>query len=301
MNHEDSTSSKAKQQRISILLEYPLGNALDSDGMCFSLFNTVFSSPELVVHATVSAAAVGMVASGLAVSYAGMSPTSQLFGRCIVAGRNPRQIALTYDDGPNDAATPALLDLLAEHSIRATFFMIGSFARQRPDLVRAVAAAGHLIGNHTQSHPALLLCSNPRVRAELRDGNAALEDAMGAAVSSQPYPQIQWFRPPFGARRPYVLRVARQLHLTPVLWNAMGYDWKPTTPQAVEAHVWRGFQRNQQRGLGTNVLLHDGGHTGMGQDRSHTIAATRNLILRWKQHFAERGELCEFVTPEAWV
>ena len=250
--------------------------------------------PLSLLSASVVGSALAVTAAGAAISYAGMSPTSQLFGPMVVAGRNPRQIALTYDDGPNDAATPALLDLLGEHNIRATFFMIGKFARQRPDLVRAVAAAGHLIGNHSDTHPALLLCSNARIQAELRDGNAALEDALGANA-------IRWFRPPFGARRPYVLRVARELQLTPVQWNAMGYDWEPTTPQSVEAHVWRGFERNHSRGLATNVLLHDGGHTAMGQDRSHTIAATRSLILRWKKYFAAREEACEFVTPEAWV
>lgn len=302
MKHEDSIFQMANQWRISVLSGYSRVYALDSYGMSLPFLSTSLISSESAVRATVSATAVAMAATGAFVSYAGMSPTSQLFGHCVVAGRNPRQIALTYDDGPNDAATPALLDLLAEHSIHASFFLIGNYARQRPDLVRAIAAGGHLIGNHTLTHPALLLSTNQRVRAELRDGNAALEDALGAAVSSQTYPYIQWFRPPFGARRPYVLRVARQLHLTPVLWNAMGYDWQRTaTAEKVEARVWKGFQRNQRRGVATNVLLHDGGHASMGQDRSHTITATRNLILRWKRYFSEQNEACEFVTPEAWV
>ena len=248
--------------------------------------------PHLSTEFLASGTAVALAAAG-ACAYAGMSPTSQIFGRCVIAPHNSQQIALTYDDGPNDRETPRLLELLAEQNIRATFFLIGSFARQRPDLVRAIASGGHLIGNHTQTHPALLFCSAQRVRKELRDASAALEDILG-----QP---VQWFRPPYGARRPYVLRVARELGLTPVLWNAMGYDWKPTTPEAVAAHVWRGFERNQKHGRATNVLLHDGGHLGLGQDRSHTIVATRALIERWKQHFSERGEICEFVTPEAWV
>ena len=248
--------------------------------------------PHLSTEFLVSGATVALATAG-ACAYAGMSPTSQIFGRCVIAPHNSQQIALTYDDGPNDRETPRLLEVLAQQKIRATFFLIGSFARQRPDLVRAIASGGHLIGNHTLTHPALLLCSARRVRQELRDASAALEEILG-----QP---VQWFRPPYGARRPYVLRVARELGLTPVLWNAMGYDWKPTTPEAVAGHVWRGFERNQKHGRATNVLLHDGGHTGLGQDRSHTIVATRALIERWKQHFSERGEICEFVTPEAWV
>ena len=226
-------------------------------------------------------------------AYAGMAPTSQIFGRCVVAPRHLRQIALTYDDGPNDPYTLQLLDLLAEHDVRATFFLIGRFVRQRPDLVRAIAAEGHLIGNHTMTHPVLLLHSPKRVQTELRDANAALEDVLG-----QP---VRWFRPPHGARRPDVLRVARELGLTPVLWNAMGYDWRRTTPQAVEKNVWRGFGRNQRRGTASNVLLHDGGQAGIGQDRRPTIAATRMLLLRWKSYFAERDAACEFVTPEAWA
>ena len=242
------------------------------------------------IAATVAAAAV--LAAG-AYAYAGMWPTSQLFGRCVVAAKRPTQIALTYDDGPNDPDTFRLLDVLARHEVRATFFMIGRFVRQRPEIARAVAAAGHLIGNHTMTHP-LLLVRTPRiVRQQLRDCNAALEDALGTPV--------RWFRPPHGGRRPDVLRAARELGLTPVLWNAMGYDWKPTTPEAVERNILRGFRKNLRRGFATNALLHDGGQAGMGQDRRHTIAATDRLITTWKNEFAQRGEVCEFVTPEAWV
>ncbi len=236
--------------------------------------------------------AAGALAAAGAIAYAGIAPSSQLFGRCVVAAHHPHQIALTYDDGPNEAATPQLLDVLAQHNVRATFFLIGRFARRQPHLVHAIAAAGHLIGSHTETHPALLLCSNRRIREELRAGNSALEEILG-----QP---VRWFRPPFGARRPYVLRQARALGLTPVLWNAMGYDWKPTTPQAVEQNLWRGFERNQRRGLATNALMHDGGHTGPGADRLHSVAATAALIPRWRQYFAARNQPCAFVTPEVW-
>jgi peptidoglycan/xylan/chitin deacetylase (PgdA/CDA1 family) len=131
------------------------------------------------------------------------------------------------------------------------------------------------------------------VRQELRDCNAALEETLGAPV--------RWFRPPHGGRRPDVLRAARELGLTPVLWNAMGYDWKPTTADAVEQNILRSFRRNVRGGNGTNALLHDGGQAAMGQDRRHTVVATDRLIQRWKDEFALRDEVCEFVTPEAWV
>lgn len=226
-------------------------------------------------------------------AYAGMWPSSQIFGPCVVASKRPAEIALTYDDGPADPDTFRLLDVLAKHGIRATFFMIGQFVRERPEIVRAVAAAGHLIGNHTMTHPLLLTRSHRVVQQQLQDCNHALEDALGAAV--------KWFRPPHGSRRPDILRAARELGLTTVMWNAMGYDWKPTTPEAVERHILRSFHKNQRRGNATNALLHDGGQAEHGQDRSHTVLATDRLITYWKNYFVERDEVCKFVTPEAWT
>jgi hypothetical protein len=106
-----------------------------------------------------SAAGVAAVA-GLAVGgwfYAALYPTSQIFGRVVIAGNDPGEIALTYDDGPNPAATPRLLEVLAKQDVQATFFLIGEFVRKEPGLVREIAAAGHAIGNHTMTHPWLLL------------------------------------------------------------------------------------------------------------------------------------------------
>src|ERR1700734_3233554 len=94
-----------------------------------------------ITTAAATLAAAGVVADGI---YAALSAQSQLFGKPLIAGPNPNEIALTYDDGPNDIVTERLLDLLAAHNVRATFFLIGRYARQRPQIVRAVAAAGHL-------------------------------------------------------------------------------------------------------------------------------------------------------------
>ena len=101
------------------------------------------------------------VAAGGTLAYAALHPQSQLFGRTLIAGDDPSEIALTYDDGPNDAATMQLLEVLARHNVCASFFMIGGFVRQRPEIARAVHAAGHLVGNHTMTHPWLAWQSGP--------------------------------------------------------------------------------------------------------------------------------------------
>ncbi|HTV06852.1 MAG TPA: polysaccharide deacetylase family protein [Acidobacteriaceae bacterium] len=206
--------------------------------------------------------------------YAGMAPGSQIFGRTLVAGNDPDKFALTYDDGPNDACTEALLEVLARHEVKATFFMIGRFVRERAELVRRVRAAGHVVGNHTWTHPVLLLKSPARVREELTATSKAIEDILGE--------RVEYFRPPFGARRPDVLRTARELGMIPVMWNAMGFDWKPTTAEKVRMKLARGIARNRGRGVGSNLLMHDGGQAGIGQDRWHTVKATENLLHEWR-------------------
>jgi len=212
-----------------------------------------------------SAVAAATVAAG----YQSMAPTGQWYGRTFIGlPRGRRQIALTYDDGPNDVHTLRLLELLARYDIHATFFLIGSYVRQRPDIARQIAAAGHPIGNHTFTHPLLIFETATQVRRELSDCRSALEDAVGH--------HSNLFRPPFGGRRPAVLRIARQMGFTPVMWNVTGYDWNAPPADVIERKVAR-----QLRG-GDVILLHDGGHKQMGANRSQTVIATDHLIARYK-------------------
>lgn len=219
--------------------------------------------------------------------YASLWPASQIFGRTLIAGDDPSEVALTFDDGPNDTATPRLLEVLARHEVRATFFCMGKFARLEPGLVREIVAAGHLLGNHTMTHPRLSLQPAGHVRQELADCNALLEDIAGAAV--------RYFRPPFGARRPVVLRVARELGLTPVMWNVTGYDWQPIGAGGILRNLERGVARNQRRRRASNVLLHDGGHSAMGIPRVDTVLAVERLLDE------RRGSAMRFVTVDAWA
>jgi peptidoglycan/xylan/chitin deacetylase (PgdA/CDA1 family) len=233
----------------------------------------------------VSASLITGLTAG-AYAYAAQSPTSQIFGRTVIAGSDIHELALTFDDGPNDPYTHELLDLLARHQARAIFFLIGNFVRQRPEIARAVRQAGHLVGNHTMSHPSLMWERPVRVREELAGCSAVIEDATGEAV--------KYFRPPFGARRPDVLRVARELGLTPVMWNITAHDWDATNADALAARVQRGLQSNQRRLSGSSVLLHDGGHLELGTDRSVTLSATRMLLESWV------GSGLRIVTVDAW-
>jgi peptidoglycan-N-acetylglucosamine deacetylase len=212
-----------------------------------------------------TATAGALVAAG----YQSMSPTGQWYGRTFTGlARGSKQLALTYDDGPNDPHTFRLLEVLARHNVCATFFLIGRYTKQRPDIVRELVKAGHIVGNHTFTHPLLTFKSSTEVRRELNDCRSTLHDVIGE--------HSKLFRPPFGGRRPAVLRIARELGLEPVMWNVTGYDWN--TPPAAE------IEQNCSRRIsgGNVILLHDGGHKTMGADRSQTVIATDHLIARYK-------------------
>src|SRR5580700_814791 len=95
-------------------------------------------------------AGFGLAGLAALAGYHTMSPTSQLYGRTFTGvGSNSPLLALTYDDGPNDPYTLQLLELLDHHKVKATFFLIGRFVQQRPEIARAIAEEGHAIGNHT--------------------------------------------------------------------------------------------------------------------------------------------------------
>lgn len=220
-------------------------------------------------------AAVGVTAAG----YQSLSPTGQWYGPTFAHGiRGSKQIALTYDDGPNDPHTLHLLDVLAKNYVRATFFMLGRFVKERPDIARDVAKAGHVIGNHTYNHPLLIFKSEAETRSQLLECRKELQDAIGE--------HSNLFRPPFGGRRPATLRVARELGLQTVMWNVTGYDWNAPPAAVIEKKVAR------QMGGGDVILLHDGGHKSMGADRSQTVIATQNMIRRY------RDQGYEFVTVD---
>src|SRR5579862_4295949 len=207
-----------------------------------------------------------VVAAACAAGYQSMAPTGQWYGRTFTGlSRRSKQLALTYDDGPNDPHTFRLLEVLAKHDVKATFFLIGGFVEQRPDIVREIVKTGHVVGNHTYTHPNLTFESNGETRSQLERCTHAIENAVGQT------PRL--FRPPFGGRRPGTLGIARSLGLIPIMWNITGYDWNAPPAKQIVARV-----SAKIRG-GDVILLHDGSHHGMGGDRAQTVIATDRLVV----------------------
>jgi peptidoglycan/xylan/chitin deacetylase (PgdA/CDA1 family) len=227
------------------------------------------------------------IVSGVAVAgaatWAGfqtMWPTSQVYGRTFL-GLEPgaRQLALTFDDGPNDPYTGQMMEVLRRHGVKATFFLIGRFVQQRPEIARSLVEAGHAIGIHTWDHPNLIFVSTAEVRRQLQRTQQAILDATGV--------EAKLFRPPFGGRRPATMRVARACRLQTIMWNVTCYDWKAESADEIVKHAER-----QIRG-GDVILLHDGEYHRIGVDRSRSVAASDRILTRYK------SEGYEFVTiPE---
>jgi peptidoglycan/xylan/chitin deacetylase (PgdA/CDA1 family) len=229
-------------------------------------------------------AGLGLAAGSFA--YAALWPASQLFGPTLIAPPHPGELALTFDDGPNPAWTPRLLDVLARRDVRATFFLVGIYAQANPELVRRIAAAGHLIGNHSWSHRNLALTSARRIEEQLSRTSQTLEEITGAP--------IRFFRPPFGARRPETLRIATRLGLVPVLWNAMTSDWRNPSADAIASRLINKIDRLYRQGLAANIVLHDGSHSNPAADRAPSVAAAAQLIARYQPTH-------QFVTLDAWA
>jgi len=217
------------------------------------------------------AALTGIAAVAAGATFAGlhtMVPWSQLYGANF-SGAPPgaRTLALTYDDGPNDPYTGRLLEVLERHHVKATFFLLGQFVSERPELARAVAQAGHAIGSHGYHHRNLIFLSAAQLRQQLTRASETIEAATGVR------PKL--FRPPFGGRRPGTFSMVREFGMTPVMWRVTAYDWSAKSHHSIVQHAV-----SQIKG-GDVILLHDGGHLKLGTDRSHSVRATDELVRRY--------------------
>jgi peptidoglycan/xylan/chitin deacetylase (PgdA/CDA1 family) len=232
----------------------------------------------IAAPALLTSAAAGLTA------YGAVYPRSQLFGSTVCRTNSPRKLALTFDDGPNPAITPKLLDLLDRHKARATFFVIGKHARECPELLKETASRGHVIGNHTDAHPNLFWLKTDQITVELRCCNFSIKAATGVPP--------RWFRPPFGFRNPWVVSAARELNQRVVMWTLIPGDWRATSSEwliprmePIAAHAKRNLTGDSIKGAATTgdiLCLHDGSHRQLNADRLPTLAALEHWLPRWR-------------------
>jgi peptidoglycan/xylan/chitin deacetylase (PgdA/CDA1 family) len=192
----------------------------------------------------------------------------------------PDHIALTFDDGPDPVSTPAILDMLDTFGWRATFFCLGSQARQAPGLITELVDRGHEIGVHGDTHRSHLRRVTPAVVRDVAAARALLEDLSGRPV--------EWFRPPYGGVSAASLVAAHRTGLRMVLWTTWGLDWKAdATPASVAANVRRTFVP------GATVLLHDSDVTSTPDSWKKTLDALPLLAGDWHDGGLEVGPLAE--------
>ena len=218
-----------------------------------------------------AATAVGIAA------YAVRGKSSQLIAPSIWHGNRKRPaLALTFDDGPSES-TPALLELLAEHNVKATFFMCGQNVRRLKEIAREVSAAGHEIGNHTDSHAPLYFKTSEFMYREL----ALAQQSILQITKTTP----QFFRAPYGARWPGLGRSQERLHLTGVMWTGIARDWKWPA-----SRVSRLLLKKAQNGA--ILCLHDGREL----ERAPDIRATLDAVELVLPILKDRGFSLETVT-----
>lgn len=185
----------------------------------------------------------------------------------IIRGRTngAKRVALTFDDGPCSSVTPEVLRILAERSVSATFFVIGRAARIHPDVVRAIKAGGHEIGNHSHLHPRHIYAWSGRVIR--RDALVAMR-----VVERITGDRVRLYRPPVGFRSFVMAKVMRELGLRLVNFSARGYDTQTHRSDRIAGRILRRIR------AGAIVLLHDGSDTQEAPDRRAMLAALPIVI-----------------------
>ena len=220
--------------------------------------------------AIAAGAVAGLGMAGLAIAHAGPGITAigplrrRLFPRLAGFGR-PDHVALTFDDGPDPASTPAFLELLAARRLRATFFLLGSMVDRAPELAAQIAGAGHEVAVHGWDHRYTILRSARDVHSDLARATAVVAAATGQRPG--------FFRPPYGVLSAGALDAARGLGLTPVLWSNWGREWTPgATAGTVADTVLAGLTG------GATILLHDSDCTSPAGSAAAALAALPRML-----------------------
>jgi peptidoglycan/xylan/chitin deacetylase (PgdA/CDA1 family) len=248
---------------------------VENRSIAFATCDNISVNPWLIATPVALSAAV--------TAYAAVNPRSELFGPLVWQANSPQKLAITFDDGPNLKITPQLLAVLERYEARATFFVIGRFARECGALLREIADRGHSIGNHSDTHANLFWRTAAQIREEIQGCNKAISTITGATP--------QWFRPPWGMRNPWVISSATAAGLRTVTWTDLPGDWRAKPADwliermeliASHAHGGADAVGNSYRGNGRILCLHDGDHRFQNGDRQATVAAMEYWLPRWR-------------------
>ncbi|MFF7368987.1 polysaccharide deacetylase family protein [Streptomyces tricolor] len=182
-----------------------------------------------------------------------------------ISGRG-RRMVLTFDDGPHPDYTPDILDTLAEYDVRAMFFVCGECVVDNKQLLARMADEGHVVGNHTWTHPLLTSLDRDEIRDEMESTSDVIEDAYGE--------RPQWFRAPYGAWNRAAFQLGADMGMEPMAWTVDTTDWMEPGTSAIVDRVEEGAAP------GVVVLSHDA-----GGDRSQTVRAIRE----WLPHLLDSG------------
>lgn len=211
-------------------------------------------------------------------------PRAQIFGQTVCRTNRPEKLAITFDDGPNPAITPKLLELLAKHNAKATFFVVGKYIRESPGLVKEIVHQGHAIGNHTDTHPNLIFCGPEKTNAEL----LRCAESLAGITGEKP----RWFRPPFGFRSPWLGEIVHRQGMRMAMWTLLPGDWRVVPPERLVRNMNPIAEHARKKvPMGTGYVggwagdilcLHDGDYARPNADRMHTLKALEHWLPRWR-------------------
>ncbi|MGH7741609.1 MAG: glycosyltransferase [Candidatus Eiseniibacteriota bacterium] len=201
-----------------------------------------------------------------AVGYTALEPQSNAFGHTWWSGSTREKlVALTFDDGPNEPYTSRLLDILKREHVRATFFLIGTNVRRLPGTVARIAQDGHVLGNHSDTHPVgFALEPQQQLQREVDAAEISIHAAGGI------YPSL--FRPPNGLRSPWLMSLLEGDSLVAVTWDDAPRDWDPAPAAELVKRTL------EQVHPGAIILLHDGMNLTHEANQSETVKALPQII-----------------------
>lgn len=223
---------------------------------------------------------VGGLAGGL-IGYAVASPRSQLLGRTVWRGpRDRKQVALTFDNGPSPQGTELILDILRREGVPATFFLLGKSVQKYPDLARAIADEGHVIGNHGFTHRSLFWLGPDATAREIDRGFHAI------ATTCDVLPRL--FRPAYGVRNFFLADLLERRGWQMVHWSRSAGDWRQHGARRLDSWI--------HRVEGGDILLwHDGTRYSRVYPRTVTVAALSQVI----PYLRDKG--FQFVTVDRFI